>query len=384
MVDPKEFLSVLQEADVRFFTGVPDSLLKDACGFINDHAPAGSHIIATNEGSAIGLAIGHFLATGRPALIYMQNSGLGNATNPLASLVDRKIYGIPMILMVGWRGEILSNGDQIKDEPQHVMQGRITPRQLELLEIPYRILEKETSEITTILHDLVEQAISSSGPVALVVRKGAFAPYSTKRPPEKGDLISREEAISAVLEVLPDGVPIVSTTGMASRELFEMRKREEKGHHRDFLTVGGMGHASQIASGIALARRDLSVVCLDGDGALLMHMGGLAISSACPNLVHIVLNNGVHDSVGGQPTKARQMELGTIARACGYKMTGIGENRKEIQEMVGRMLESHTPSFLEIRCRPGHRGDLGRPDRTPAQNKADFMHFIQGKTRGKK
>jgi len=383
MIELNSFYNALQEAGICFFAGVPDSVLKDVCGFINEIVPQGAHIIAANEGNAVGLAIGHYLATGNPALVYMQNSGLGNATNPLVSLVDRKIYSIPMVLLLGWRGEILPQGTQIPDEPQHVMQGQITLKQLDLLEIPYWVLDNNLNDVKGFISEVVSRAKSTQGPVALVARKGVFGKFSPKKVLEKAEFISREDAIAAVLEILPDEILVVSTTGMASRELFELRRKFGKGHHRDFLTVGGMGHASQIAAGIALARPELQVVCLDGDGALLMHMGGLSISSTCPNLTHIVLNNGAHDSVGGQPTRARDIDLVAIALNCGYKMVGHAKSRKEIHGLLGRMLDSHSPSFLEIQCQTGHRENLGRPDRTPVQNKKNFMDFIQRTRHGK-
>lgn len=387
MIEPSEFLAAVQEAGMQFFTGVPDSLLKEACSSIHDHVPGGAHIIATNEGSAVALAIGHFLATGKPALVYMQNSGLGNAVNPLTSLCSSQIYGIPMVLLIGWRGEIGADGRQVHDEPQHVMQGRITLQLLNLLEIPYRILDKETNDIRSVLAESSASALTSNGPVALVVRKGTFSPCSFQQHssanglPDKvepEEFLTREEAIIKVIETLPRNVPLVATTGMTSRELFERRKAEGSGHQRDFLTVGGMGHAGQIAAGIAMALPKTPVACLDGDGAVLMHMGGLAISAKCQNLVHIVLNNGVHDSVGGQPTRARDISLGTIARACGYKVIESVVTEDDISRAVARMLASHSSSFLEIICSPGHRTNLGRPDRTPADNKADFMNFLQG------
>jgi phosphonopyruvate decarboxylase len=362
---------------IRFVTGVPDSLLRDVCACITTHFPPARHVIATNEGSAVGLAIGHYLASGHPALVYMQNAGLGNVVNPVASLADPQVYGVPIVFMIGWRGEILAGGRQLHDEPQHVKQGRITIPQLEILNIPYRIVDSGTTTIEPILIELIDLAISRSGPAALVVRKQTFAPFKLTKPDHEAYQLSRETAINAVIEVLPDEVPIVSTTGMASRELFELRKAAGSGYHRDFLTVGGMGHAGQIAAGIAMARPDRQVVCLDGDGALLMHMGGLTISADCPNLLHIVLNNGTHDSVGGQPTKGAVLDFTKIAAACGYARISRAVTTGEIAIHVQSMLGSGLSSFLEIKCKRGARADLGRPSRAPAQNKIDFMRFLQ-------
>jgi phosphonopyruvate decarboxylase len=377
VIEPIEFIEALQELDIRFVTGVPDSLLKDFCACIAAHFSPPRHVIATNEGSAVGLSIGHYLATGRPALVYMQNSGLGNAVNPLTSLVDSQVYAIPVIIMIGWRGEILEDGQQLRDEPQHVKQGQITLRQLEVLGIPYRILDSTVQTIGPMLHDLVHLALSRSGPTALVVRKGSFSPFKSAGADETENLLTREAAISRVVASIPCDVPIVSTTGMASRELFEMRKASQQGHSRDFLTVGGMGHAGQIAAGIAMARPDRQVACIDGDGAILMHMGALAISADCPNLLHILINNGAHDSVGGQPTKGTVLDFSRIAAECGYKRTSRVSVTDEITATVLSMIGCQSSSFLEIKCKRGGRANLGRPDRTPAQNKSDLMLFLE-------
>lgn len=376
MIPTQDFISALEANDIRLVTGVPDSLLKDVCAAITSHFPADRHIIAANEGCAVGLAIGHYLGSRRPALVYLQNSGLGNTVNPLASLADPAIYGIPMILMVGWRGE-MHNGVQLKDEPQHVTQGRLTLDQLALLEIPYRIVDAGT-DIAACLAELTALALEKSRPVALVVRKQSFSSYALGD--DRGDaaLPSREQAIAAILQCLPEDLPIVSTTGMPSRELFELRKATASGHHRDFLTVGGMGHAVSIASGIALAKPHTKVVCLDGDGAMLMHMGALSNSAERANLVHIVINNGAHDSVGGQPTRALDLKLGDIARTCGYGLVLEASSLEEIAAAIPAMLRHPASSMVEIRCKRGARADLARPDRTPAENKRDFMQFIEG------
>lgn len=377
MIEPVEFIASLEKLDIRFVTGVPDSLLKDVCACITSYFSSARHIIATNEGSAVGLAIGHYLATGRPALVYLQNAGLGNVVNPVTSLADPQVYGVPMVFMIGWRGEILADGKQLHDEPQHVKQGQITIPQLEILDIPYRIADSSTTTIEPVLSELIDRAISRPGPAALVVRKHTFAPFKLMKPDHEEYQLSREAAISAVIEMLPDDVPIVATTGMASRELFELRQASGGGHHRDFLTVGGMGHAGQLAAGIAVARPDRQVVYFDGDGALLMHMGSLAISAECPNLLHIMLNNGAHDSVGGQPTKGAVLDFTKIAAACGYARVSQAVTTDEIVTNVQSMLGSGVSSFLEIKCKGGARADLGRPSRSPAQNKIDFMRFLQ-------
>ncbi len=374
-----DFLSVLQKIGICFFTGVPDSLLKEFNACMLDSLSPTEHIIAANEGAAVGLAMGHYLARGSPALVYMQNSGLGNSVNPLASLADPLVMGCPMLLLIGWRGEILADASQLKDEPQHKQQGRITLTQLDTLEIPYQVLDKD-SDIVTSLHKAIDDARKRQGPVAIVVRKDSFVPYSRKVARyDDINLLSREAAIRAVLDILPNSMPIVSTTGMPSRELFELRGQVGAGHQRDLLCVGGMGHAVSIAAGIAVAQPQKQVVCLDGDGAMLMHLGALTNTATCQNLIHIVLNNGAHDSVGGQPTRAAELNLSSIATACGYKQSAQVNAPEEIHQQLAAMLDLRQSCFLEIRCRRGNRPDLGRPTQAPRQNQENFMLFLKNK-----
>ena len=382
MLDPNLLLKALAAADIRFVTGVPDSLLKDACACISEKMAAQDHVIATNEGSAIALAAGHHLATGRLALVYLQNSGLGNAINPIASLADPSVYGIPMVLMVGWRGEIGPDGVQLRDEPQHEKQGQITIPQLDLLGIPWEVIGPETTALASIVKRLASAARERGGPAALVVRHGTFGKYASKTRPVDVDMLTREEAITHILKGIPATIPVVCTTGMASRELFALRTQSNAGHSRDFLTVGSMGHASLIAAGIAHASPTRKVLCIDGDGAMLMHMGALAISGSLPNLIHVVINNGVHDSVGGQPTKAASLALAGIAAACGYETATTVMDAGAIGTALAAMIRGRGSSFLEIKCRPGARPGVGRPDRRPEQNKEEFMKFLQEKPGG--
>lgn len=385
MIHAEDFLSALQTEQVQFFAGVPDSLLKELCACLSDKLANRQHVIAANEGGAIGLAIGHYLATHHPAVVYMQNSGLGNIVNPITSLADPQVYGIPMLLVVGWRGEMADNGEQIHDEPQHVKQGQVTLSQLDVLDIPYQVLAGDIQTAHTQIQALLTQAAERQGPVALVVRKQSFEPYKktdasvtpvAKLAKNLPTLESREHMIQQIVSALPAEAAVVATTGMASRELFEYRKARQAGHGRDFLTVGGMGHASQIACGIALAQPDRQVICIDGDGAMLMHMGSLTISAQQSNLLHIVLNNGAHDSVGGQPTIAAQLPLAEIASAAGYAQVFSVSGTEDLKAVLQQALHSGKSSFIEVLCRKGARADLGRPTRTPAQNKQDFMQFL--------
>lgn len=361
MVEVSRFTAALDGLGVDFYTGVPDSLLKSFCAFLTDR---GTNLIAANEGGAVALASGHYLATGRMACVYMQNSGEGNAVNPLASLADPDVYSLPMILVIGWRGM-----PGVHDEPQHVKQGKITLTLLETLGVPAEVLPETTAAACACARRMVKRALRESRPVALVVKKGLFGDYRLARPcPDLAKTV-REAAIGRILAVLPPDAVVVSTTGMISREVYELRERRGEGHSRDFLTVGSMGHASQIALGIALAQPERPVVCIDGDGASIMQMGNLAIAgrSGAANLTHIVLNNAAHDSVGGQPTVAGEISLKAVARACGYQV---------ISRLRFEGTRGTAPRFLEVRVAKGARADLGRPKEAPRENKALFMKTL--------
>jgi phosphonopyruvate decarboxylase len=373
MISPKNFHDALSLQGVDFLSGVPDSLLKEFCAYVDAALPTENHVIAANEGTAVALAAGHHLATGNLPLVYLQNSGLGNTINPLLSLADPEVYALPMIVMIGWRG-----APGVKDEPQHIKQGRITPALLDAMEIPYRELEGDPVAAAEAAVWAAATARETSAPVVLLVHKGAFAKAEAKRParPVPQNFMTREAAIAAITESLRADSIIVATTGMISRELYEQRVNRNQDRSGDFLTVGSMGHASQIALGIARSKPDAKVVCLDGDGAALMHLGGMATigTSECGNLLHIVLNNGAHDSVGGQPTVAQQISLTAIAQACGYgRVAGPVDSEAAIRSQVGTLAQQPGRRFLEVLVRPGSRADLGRPKESPAQNKALFV-----------
>jgi phosphonopyruvate decarboxylase len=378
VIDPKVFLAILESERIRFFTGVPDSLLQPLCAQLMLSIAPERHIIAANEGAAIGLAAGWHLATNSTACVYMQNSGLGNAVNPLVSLADPDVYSIPMLLVIGWRGE-MRDGRQIADEPQHVKQGRITPAMLECLEIPYVVLSPDAPDAAQLVTRLARQAGDEGRPTAILVRKGTFGEIVAAVPASDYEL-SRESALSALLDALPDDAIVVSTTGKLSRELYELRTARGQSGDRDFLTVGSMGHALQIASGIALARPEKRVVCLDGDGAMIMHMGALTTSATISNLMHIVINNGAHESVGGQPTQGFRVDLPLIARACGYAMIRRALTGDQIREAIHAALAAPGSSFVEIRTRVGARENLGRPKTSPVEAKRRFMRSVGATT----
>ena len=374
MIDCAAFYDALIARGLCFYTGVPDSLLQELCACIEDRADADSHILAANEGNAVALAAGHYLATGSPAVVYMQNSGEGNAVNPLTSLMDPLVYGIPALLIIGWRGE-----PGTTDEPQHRKQGEITLTLLEALGIDHAILPDDPGAATATLDTALAAMQRRPGPYALVVRKGTFEKYG-RRKPEPVHGMTREQAVEAVAAAAGPRDVIVSTTGKASRELYEYRVSQGADHSgRDFLTVGSMGHASQIALGIARSQRGREVICLDGDGALIMHMGALAIigKHAPANFSHVVVNNGAHDSVGGQATAGFGIDIPAIALACGYRSASRVGSHATLNSEMTALLASQGPALLEVQVDPGSRPDLGRPASSPGQNKDRLMAFLR-------
>jgi phosphonopyruvate decarboxylase len=366
MIQPEHFVNWLEAAGVGFFAGVPDSLLADLCAYIEDRAS--SHVIAANEGAAVALAMGHHLATGGVGCVYLQNSGLGNCVNPLTSLVDPQVYGVPMLLVVGWRGEPGKS-----DEPQHVQMGAVTLAVLDAMGVPATVLPADEEEAQAAVRRALDDAKERRGAHAIVVKKGTFSAYR-KAPTSDRYTLTREEAIAAVVAALPPDAVVVSTTGKPSRELYEIRVQRGEAND-DLLTVGGMGHASQIALGVALAEPHRPVFCLDGDGAALMHMGSMAIigTRASEQFRHVVLNNAAHESVGGQPTVAFDVDLCGVARACGYRAVARVESGEELSKKIADLLAAPGPAFLEIRVRCGSRKDLGRPTQSPAATKEAFM-----------
>lgn len=375
MIDSSEFLSHLASLGVTLISGVPDSLLKDLIGSLDVDWPDSAHLIAPNEGAAIGYAVGHHLATGEMSMVYLQNSGLGNALNPLVSLAGRHVYSIPMLLLIGWRGEIFNQSrnkiSQVPDEPQHRLQGLITLSLLETMEIPYRILDAESDSVT-LMREMIVIAERECQPTALVVRKGAFKPRALS-PKPVGKNPSRAAVIETVLRSKrPDSV-IVSTTGLISRELLLACSSREQSLDRIFPVVGGMGHAVSIASGISRSLGKTKTICIDGDGALCMHMGAMLVSANCEQLIHVVINNRKHDSVGGQPTVAGERSLSDIARAVGYSISCSVSDTKSLEIALERS-ELHAGSaFIEILSDESGGPAPGRPTQALFEIKDRFM-----------
>ena len=365
MIDPKMFIDSLKTNHIDHFFGVPDSLLKDLAGYIADHIIPKQHIISANEGNAVALAAGYHLATSKMALVYLQNSGLGNTINPLVSLADPKVYSIPLLLMIGWRGE-----PGKKDEPQHIRQGEVTQSLLNELEIPYEILDENLYEKQ--LEALVNTSQKESRPVALLVKKGTFSSYKYKVEINSFKL-SRELALKTIIENIEPQSKIISTTGKSSREIFEIREALNQTHHNDFLTVGSMGHVSSIALGYAL-NSSSNVYCIDGDGSMLMHAGSMAIlaNNKPENLKYILINNAAHESVGGQPTIASSLNFDKFFQGIGFEKPLIAENIQEIENALKEIQKSSNRPLI-INVKIGSRKNLGRPTIKPIKSKENFM-----------
>jgi phosphonopyruvate decarboxylase len=376
VIDPATFVSWLDSCGVSMYAGVPDSLLKELGRYLADGLPPDRHVITANEGAAVALAMGHYLRSGEPAAVYMQNSGFGNSINPLLSLADRAVYGIPMVLIVGWRGQ-----PGVKDEPQHVTQGRVQEDLLRALDIPYRVLPQESQAAEATVRAAVAETIKRQTPYVLLVEKDTFSTALSEQVVTWLGTVSREDALCELATVIGYNQIIVATTGMLSRELFEFRVRNGTDASLDFLSVGGMGHASSIALGVDLVEDEREVWCIDGDGALLMHMGAMALIAerGSEYFFHVVVNNGVHDSVGGQPTAIETIDIPAVAMACGYRWAKATDQIEHIAGLVAEMRSSGGPALLEVRVRPGARPDLGRPTRTPAESRDAFCEAVRPK-----
>lgn len=358
-----------------FYTGVPDSQLKALCNYLmNTYGiDPKHHIIAANEGNCTALAAGYHLATGKVPVVYMQNSGEGNIINPVASLLNDKVYAIPVVFIVGWRGE-----PGVHDEPQHIYQGEVTVKLLEDMDIKPFIIGKETTEeeVISVMNEF-KTILAQGKDVAFVIRKGALS-YDENVEYKNDNTMVREDIIKHIIAVSGED-PIISTTGKASRELFEARVANGQSHKYDFLTVGSMGHSSSIALGVALNKPEKKIWCIDGDGAVLMHMGSMAVLGANSpnNLVHIVINNGAHETVGGMPTVAGKIDLVSIAKACGYPNAVSVDSFEKLDKELNAAKERNELSLIEVKCSIGAREDLGRPTTTALEDKINFMNYIK-------
>lgn len=357
-----------------FYTGVPDSQLKALCNYLMGTYGIDPlhHVIAANEGNCTALAAGYHLATGKVPVVYMQNSGEGNTINPVASLLNDKVYAIPVVFIVGWRGE-----PGIHDEPQHIYQGKVTVKLLEDMDIKPFIIGKETSdeEVENAMKNFRE-VLAQGKDVAFVIRKGALTDAPKVEYKNDNHMI-REEIIQHIVKASGED-PVISTTGKASRELFETRVANGQSHKFDFLTVGSMGHSSSIALGVAINKPEQRIWCIDGDGAVLMHMGSMAVlgSHKPKNLIHVVINNGAHETVGGMPTVAGSIDLVGVAKACGYPNAVCVDTFEDLDKELETAKKRNELSFIEVKCSIGAREDLGRPTTTALENKQNFMEYL--------
>ena len=371
MINVEEFVNYLKYINIDFFTGVPDSQLSSFADYVEENC---GNIIAANEGNALAIASGYNLSTGNIPLVYLQNSGLGNIVNPATSLTHSEVYSIPIVYLVGWRGE-----PGVHDEPQHIKQGAITLDLLAMLDIEYTVITKETKfdELKEVFENNFVNQLNNGNSVAVVVSKGAFEDYKIKK--ENKNVLTREEAIQTIVDFLSDDDMVVSTTGKSSRELFEYREELKQGHGNDFLTVGSMGHSSSIALGVALNNSNKKIFCFDGDGAILMHMGSLAlIGSMKPNnFHHVMFNNSAHESVGGLPTIMSDIYIDEIVLACGYKKVYNASSTDELKSVLPQFIEDNGPVFLNIEVNLESRKDLGRPTTTPIENKNEFIKKLR-------
>lgn len=370
-MDIEDFIGLI---DSDFYIGVPDSQLKALCNYLmNIYGIDGNHhIIAANEGNCVAIAAGYHLATGKVPVVYMQNSGEGNVINPITSLLNDNVYAIPMIFVIGWRGE-----PGVHDEPQHIYQGKITRDLLDLMDINSFAVSQDTT-VEQLENIMVEfnKSLKLGKNVAFIIRKNALS-YNEKVRYENNLSMTREEIINHIVDVANKD-PIISTTGKASRELFEIRDKNNQGHEHDFLTVGSMGHTSSIALGVAINKPNTKIWCIDGDGSVLMHMGAMpVIANINPNnLVHIVINNGAHETVGGMPTVASEIKLSNIAKECGYPNYVLVDNFEDLDKELNHAKLRNELTFIEVLCSIGARDDLGRPTTTALENKINFMNFL--------
>lgn len=367
------FIQEVKQAQIKTIAGVPDSLLAQFCDYMNQEgATEFQHFVPANEGAAVGIAAGAYIASGHPALVYMQNSGIGNTINPIASLLHKDVYEIPMLFLIGWRGE-----PDKKDEPQHIYQGKITCQLCVDMEIPYAIIDECTDAAS--LHSIFEKvkaAFAKKQQFAIIVRKNTFEKRKSANYQNEHTLV-RETAISNILKAIDPTAAVISTTGKISREVYEQSDALFHSHKRCFLTVGSMGHASMIAFGMAKQWNQKRIVCMDGDGAALMHMGALGFlaQQAPENLLHIVLNNEAHESVGGMPTGGTSLSYAAIAKSCGYPFAVQVRDEKELNLAIQKAQEQNSLAMIEVMVKQGSRADLGRPKETPRENKDAFMAF---------
>ena len=374
-IDANFLFDKLKNNNINFFTGVPDSLLKDFCAYVSDNCEKDKHVIASNEGNAIAIGAGYYFGTKEIPLVYLQNSGFGNTINPITSLLTESVYNIPMLILIGWRGQ-----PGKKDEPQHFMMGKQMEELLESLKLKYSILPDYNEGVEINLKEAVDYMKSTSKPYIFLVQNHSFNKYKLNEQQNLEYIFSREQILHMIMKNITNNEILVSTTGMLSRELYEYRKQKNE-PIKDILNVGSMGHCSSIGLGLSISNKNKNILTLDGDGSVLMHMGSMAINgcSGCKNFKHIIFNNGAHDSVGGQKTEGFNVNFENIAIGCNYNIIKCNDynSEEEIVRSIKELLINDGPILLELRCKKGARTDLGRPENFKIMKEEFFNEWLK-------
>ena len=373
MIKASQLINLLTKEELNFITGIPCSILKDFLSGLSEKKGQIEHIIATSEEEAMSIGVGYYLATAKIPIVYMQNSGLARSVDVLTSLANKEVYNVPILLLISWRGD-----PSKKDEPQHLKMGKITPKILKTLNIPYTVLSDSKPKIVKEIKVAKKYLENNSLPYAIIIKKGLIKPDQTKKQKDVY-LLSREETIKIIINNLKNDEVIISTTGKTSRELFEYRETKKQSHKTDFYTVGSMGCSAAIALGIALGKPKKKIFVFDGDGSVLMQMGSLAtIGHYLPkNFYHIIFDNNTYDSTGGQKTVSDTVNFNKIAFACGYKNVKTVFTQKKLVNIIQNLKMSSGPKMLVIKIKNGSRKDLGRPTITPSENKKLLMNFLK-------
>ena len=354
MIKVESLVKILKRNKSTFFTGVPDSVLKEL-SYTLQNKDKKEHIIATNEGTAVSIGIGHYLSTKEVPCVYMQNSGLSNALNPLLSIAHEKVYAIPLILIIGWRGS-----PRIKDEPQHNVKGKITESILKLLNIKYTIL-RSINDL-----DKFEKQIKFSKKknsiVACLIEQGTLEKIDRIKKNSDFYKLNKELFLKTLLQSLDKNTKVISSTGYNSRELMHIRSKYKIIKTKDFYMVGGMGHTSSVALGYSLTSKK-KIICIDGDGSFLMHLGAIKTAGtfANKNFKYILLNNNSHDSVGGQNTYANNINFEKLSKSLGFKKFYSIKNDKNLKKTIKTFLSDDTLSFLEVKVSNSKIKNLPRP-----------------------
>lgn len=352
MIYVEDLLNTLKKKKINFFTGVPDSVLKNLTYKFKKN-----HISVNNEGTAVSLAAGYYLATGKLPCVYMQNSGLGNAINPLISITNKNIYSIPSILIIGWRGSPNS-----KDEPQHQVMGKKTKQILKLLGIKYFVARNKKD--LEKFEKMIEYSRSKLTSIACLIERSSIKNKKSKTQKKiiNKYKVYRYNFIKELVDLIKIKSNVISSTGFISRELDHILSKKKYLNIKPFYMVGGMGHSASLTLGVSLKSKKQNI-CLDGDGALLMHLGSLGIVKKYgkKNFKYILLRNDTHESVGCQPTNSTHINYKILSKSFGFRKYLLITKELDFKNVVKKLINSPGPSFLEVRIKNGSISNLGRP-----------------------